>query len=343
VLAQVDGRLVPIPINLTTINRLYGLSLAPAEAEAFLAARVEPVAIIRTAEDVVVSQVGRELYDKFFRGYTRKQWGMDPSELDKAVTSRVPTRTNTDDRYFSDSFQNMPLHGYSRMVENMLNHRNIEIMLNVDFREIRNEVRYDRLIYTGPIDEFFDCRFGKLPYRSLHFRHETLDQEIFQPVAVVNYPSDAVAHTRITEYKHLTGQKHPKTSITYEYPAAEGDPTIRCRGRRTRRCSEDTRHWPTPRPTSRSWGGWPPTATTTWTRWWRRRSPPMPGWSTRQAAFPACPRASQDSAQSRRHVGRRRRRDRCAPVAWCRTEPESAASRCQNSSAGCGCAVLVWK
>jgi UDP-galactopyranose mutase len=224
VLAHVDGTLVPIPINLTTINRLYGLSLAPAEAEAFLAARAEPVAGIRTSEDVVVSQVGRELYEKFFRGYTRKQWGMDPSELDKAVTSRVPTRTNTDDRYFSDSFQNMPRHGYTRLFENMLDHRNIKIMLNVDFREIKSEVRYDRLIYTGPIDEFFDYRFGKLPYRSLHFRHETLEREIFQPVAVVNYPSDAVAHTRITEYKHLTGQKHPKTSITYEYPSAEGDP-----------------------------------------------------------------------------------------------------------------------
>ena len=171
-----------------------------------------------------MSKVGRELYEKFFRGYTRKQWGMDPSELDKAVTSRVPTRTNTDDRYFGDSFQNMPLHGYSRMFENMLDHRNIKIMLNVDFREIEHEVRYDRLIYTGPIDEFFDYRFGKLPYRSLHFRHETLDQELFQPVAVVNYPSEEVAHTRITEYKHLTGQKHVKTSITYEYPAAEGDP-----------------------------------------------------------------------------------------------------------------------
>jgi len=224
VLAQVDGMLVPIPINLTTINRLYGLGLGPAEVEAFLAARAVPLDSIRTSEDVVVNKVGRELYEKFFRGYTRKQWGMDPSELDKAVTSRVPTRTNIDDRYFVDSFQNMPLHGYSRMFENMLDHRNIKIMLNVDFREIEHEVQYDRLIYTGPIDEFFDYRFGKLPYRSLHFRHETLDQELFQPVAVVNYPSEEVPHTRITEYKHLTGQKHVKTSITYEYPAAEGDP-----------------------------------------------------------------------------------------------------------------------
>jgi UDP-galactopyranose mutase len=224
VLAQVDGMLVPIPINLTTINRLYGLSLTPAEVEAFLAARAEPVDAVRSAEDVVVSKVGRELYEKFFRGYTRKQWGMDPSELDKAVTSRVPTRTDTDDRYFNDSFQHMPLHGYTRMFENMLDHRNIKIMLNVDFREMEHEVCYDRLIYTGPIDEFFDYRFGKLPYRSLRFRHETLDRELFQPVAVVNYPADEVAHTRITEYKHLTGQTHPKTSITYEYPTADGEP-----------------------------------------------------------------------------------------------------------------------
>jgi UDP-galactopyranose mutase len=224
VLAQVDGTLVPIPINLTTINRLYGLSLDSPGLAQFLAARAEPVEVVRTSEDVVVSQVGRELYEKFFRSYTRKQWGLDPSELDKAVTARVPTRTNTDDRYFSDSFQNMPLNGYTRLFENILDHPNIKIMLNVDFREIEDEVRYDRLIYTGPIDEFFDFRFGKLPYRSLRFRHETLERELFQPVAVVNYPSDEVAHTRITEYKHLTGQKHPNTSISYEYPAADGDP-----------------------------------------------------------------------------------------------------------------------
>jgi UDP-galactopyranose mutase len=203
---------------------LYGLDLNSDQVEAFLAARAEPVNTVRTSEDVVVSKVGRELYDKFFRGYTRKQWGMDPSELDKAVTSRVPTRTNTDDRYFGDSFQNMPLHGYTRMFENMLDHPNIKIMLNADYREVAAEVRYDKLIFTGPIDEFFEYRFGKLPYRSLIFRHEMLDQENFQPVAVVNYPGEDVPHTRITEYKHLTGQRHVKTSITYEFPSAEGDP-----------------------------------------------------------------------------------------------------------------------
>lgn len=224
VLAQVDGMLVPVPINLTTVNKLYGLNLTPSQVEAFLAARAEPVAEIRTSEDVVVSRVGRELYEKFFRGYTRKQWGVDPSQLDKSVTARVPTRTDADDRYFTDSFQNMPLHGYTRLFENMLDHPNIEIALGTDYRDVKHEVRFERLIYTGRIDEFFDHRHGVLPYRSLRFRHENLNREWLQPVGVVNYPSPEVPWTRITEYKHLTGQKHPKTSITYEYPTAEGDP-----------------------------------------------------------------------------------------------------------------------
>ena len=224
VLAEVDGQQVPIPINLTTLNRLYGLDLDEAGAERFLASRAEPVADIRTSEDVVINQIGRELYEKFFRGYTRKQWGLDPSQLDKSVTSRVPTRTNADDRYFGDSFQMMPLHGYTRMFEKMLDHPNIKVMVNTDFKEIRDEVQYDHLVYCGPIDEYFGYCYGKLPYRSLRFQHETVDRERFQPVAVVNYPAEDVPYTRITEYKHLTGQQHHKTSLTYEYPSAEGDP-----------------------------------------------------------------------------------------------------------------------
>lgn len=224
VLAQVDGQLVPIPINLDTLNRLYGLNMDEAQAEAFLASRAEPVETIRTSEDVVVNQVGRELYEKFFRGYTRKQWGLDPSQLDKSVTSRVPTRTNTDDRYFGDRFQAMPLHGYTRMFERMLDHDNIDILLGVDFTQIRDELHYKHLVYCGPIDEYFDYCYGRLPYRCLRFQHETLDQSQFQQVAVVNYPDEKVPYTRITEYKHLTGQEHPKTSVTYEFPCADGDP-----------------------------------------------------------------------------------------------------------------------
>jgi UDP-galactopyranose mutase len=225
VLASVDGKLVPMPINRTTLNALYGLDLKSDEqAEAFLKSRAEPVEVIKTSKDVVVSAVGRELYETFFQGYTRKQWGMDPSELDKSVTSRVPTRTNTDDRYFLDSFQAMPLNGFTRMFENMLDHPNIDIQTGVEFEDVRHEVPFDRLVFTGPIDEYFDFRHGELPYRSLRFQHESLDQEWFQQVAVVNYPDEATPYTRITEYKHLTGQTHRKTSITYEYPAAEGDP-----------------------------------------------------------------------------------------------------------------------
>jgi UDP-galactopyranose mutase len=224
VLAHVDNKLVPIPINLTTLNTLYGLNLDEAGAAEFLASRAEPVENICTSEDVVINQVGRELYEKFFRGYTRKQWGLDPSQLDKSVTSRVPTRTSTDDRYFQDEFQQMPLNGYTRMFENMLDHPNIKIMLNADFEEIKREVSYKHLIYSGPIDEYFDYRYGKLPYRSLAFRHETVDTEQFQPVAVVNYPSEDISYTRITEYKHLTGQQHARTALTYEFPRAEGDP-----------------------------------------------------------------------------------------------------------------------
>ena len=225
VLAQVDGKLVPIPINRTTINTLYGLDLqSDDEARAFLASRAEPVDVIETSEDVVISAVGRELYEKFFRGYTRKQWGLDPSQLDKSVTARVPTRENTDDRYFNDKFQAMPADGYTKMFEAMLDHPNIDLLLGVDYREVRDVYAHEHLIFTGPIDEYFDYRFGKLPYRSLRFEHETLEQEWLQPVAVVNYPDEAVPYTRITEYKHLTGQHAKRTSITREYPSAEGDP-----------------------------------------------------------------------------------------------------------------------
>jgi UDP-galactopyranose mutase len=225
VLADVRGQLVPIPINRTTLNKLFDLDLkTDEEAAEYLASRAEPVDRIRTSEDVVVSAVGRELYELFFQGYTRKQWGLDPSELDKSVTSRVPTRTNTDDRYFSDKHNIMPADGYTAMFNNMLDHPNIDVLLGTDFRDVMDDIDAGHVIYTGPIDEYFDWQYGKLPYRSLRFEHKVADQEWVQPVAVVNYPHPDVPYTRITEYKHLTGQRHPKSSLTYEYPSAEGDP-----------------------------------------------------------------------------------------------------------------------
>ncbi len=221
--ASVDGQLLPIPINLDTVNRLYGLNLSSMELEGFFASLAEPVAKVETSEDVVVGKIGRELYEKFFRNYTRKQWGLDPSELDASVTSRVPVRLNRDDRYFTDTFQSMPLFGYTRMFENLLDHPNIQIMLNADFQEVAGDIPYRQIIYTGPVDEYFNYCYGKLPYRSLQFRHETLDETFHQPVAVVNYPNEH-AYTRVTEFKHLTGQTHPRTSLVYEYPCSDGDP-----------------------------------------------------------------------------------------------------------------------
>jgi len=223
VLACVEGKLLPIPINLDTINRLYGLRLTESDVEEFLAARAIPCPSPRTSEQVVLSRVGRDLYEKFFRNYTRKQWGIDPSQLDAQVAARIPVRTNRDDRYFTDNFQFMPKHGFTRLFENMLDHDNITLALGVDYRELQKEVSFENLIYTGPVDEFFECRYGKLPYRSLRFEHETLDEERHQPVAVVNYPNE-FDYTRVTEFKHLTGQEHAKTSIVYEFPQAEGAP-----------------------------------------------------------------------------------------------------------------------
>ena len=220
--ASVDGQIVPIPINLDTINSLYGLNLTSFEVEEFFKKVAEPVERIRTSEDVVVSKVGRELYEKFFRNYTRKQWGLDPTELDASVTSRVPTRTNRDDRYFTDTYQAMPLHGFTRLFENMLDHPNIKIMLNCDYREIEKEIPFTEMIYTGPVDAYFDYCYGKLPYRSLEFKHETHDVSVYQQAPVVNYPNEQL-YTRVTEFKYLTGQEHAKTSIVFEFPKSQGD------------------------------------------------------------------------------------------------------------------------
>lgn len=223
VLGHVDDMLVPIPINLDTVNKLYGLNLTSEELTDWFADRAEAVEKIETSEDVVVSVVGRELYEKFFQGYTRKQWGLDPSELDKSITARVPIRTNRDDRYFTDTHQCMPAEGYARMFERILDHPNITVMLNTDYRDVVSKIRHRQVIYTGPIDEYFDFQFGKLPYRSLRFAHVTIEQEWALPTGTVNYPQTE-EYTRISEYKHMTGQQHPFTAITYEYPSAQGDP-----------------------------------------------------------------------------------------------------------------------
>lgn len=224
VLAKANGIFVPMPINRTTINSLYGLTLDEPGVQEFLERVREPRDPIVTSEDVVLNSVGRDLCEKFFRGYTKKQWGLDLSELSAGVAARIPVRTNDDDRYFTDSFQAMPLQGYTQLFNSMLCHKNIHIRLNTEFRQIKDHVTARHLVFTGPIDEYFDYQYGRLPYRSLRFEHEHLpDTEWYQKVGTVNYPNDH-AFTRITEFKHATGQQHKSTSIVREYPCDGGEP-----------------------------------------------------------------------------------------------------------------------
>jgi UDP-galactopyranose mutase len=224
VLAKVGEQLLPIPINIDTVNRLYGLDLDEDTIEAFYASVREPRERIESSEDVVLASVGRDLYEKFFRGYSRKQWGLDPSELAASVAARIPTRTDRDDRYFTDRFQIMPIEGYTRMFERLLDHPAIRIELGVDFLSATPAIRARHTVYTGPIDAYFGHCYGKLPYRSIRFEHRHVaDTPRLQPVGTVNFPGDH-AYTRSTEFKHLTGQQHSGTSIVREYPQAEGDP-----------------------------------------------------------------------------------------------------------------------
>lgn len=224
VLAHYAGELYPMPINRTTINRLYGLNLDEAGIARFLEEVREPRDAIRTSEDVVLSGVGHDLCEKFFRNYTKKQWGLDLSELSAGVAARIPVRVDDDDRYFTDRFQNMPRDGYTAMFEKMLDHPSISVELGTDYASLRGKDGFRHVVYTGPIDAYFNYRFGRLPYRSLQFEHEHLkDNERYQPVGTVNYPNDH-AFTRITEFKHLTGQEHSGTSIVREYPQSEGEP-----------------------------------------------------------------------------------------------------------------------
>lgn len=224
VLANIDGELYPIPINRTTINKVFGLELVEDEVEPFLQKQRITIENVKTSEDVVLSSVGSKLCDLFFRGYTRKQWDMDLSELSAGVAARIPTRTNDDDRYFGDVFQFMPSEGYTVMFEKMLDLPGITVKTGVDFFASDFHNQAEKIIYTGPIDRYFDYCFGRLPYRSLSFRHEHLpDVSSFQPVGTVNYPNHE-EFTRITEFKKLTGQIAEGTSIVREFPTWEGDP-----------------------------------------------------------------------------------------------------------------------
>lgn len=237
VLTRVGERLLPMPINRQTLSAIAGKELTSEQAQAYLEAVREPIDPIRNSADVVLNSVGRELYELLFRGYTRKQWGRDPSTLDAQVTARIPVRSDDDDRYFSDRYQQMPRDGYSALFTRMLDHPLITLQLGTEYQAAEHRHLAPQLVWTGPIDRFYDYRFGPLPYRSLHFAHQHLaDVDQLQPVAVINEPSEDVPYTRTTEFKHLTAYSGPGTSIVREYPRAEGDPYYPIPCREAREC-----------------------------------------------------------------------------------------------------------
>ncbi|MDF2590060.1 MAG: hypothetical protein K0S41_3901 [Anaerocolumna sp.] len=223
VLTYVDGNLIPMPITVETINQLYNINLSCDELEDFLKKQAVPIDDIKTSKDVALSKVGLDIYEKIFENYTKKQWGIDPAELDTSVISRIPIRFNRDTRYFADRYQGMPKHGYAKMCEKMISNKNIKLLLNTDYKEVIDQIQYETLIYTGPTDYFYDYKHGKMLYRSIRFEYETFSKEEYQSVPVVNYPND-YDYTRITEFKKLTGQEHFKTTIVKEYPNSDGEP-----------------------------------------------------------------------------------------------------------------------
>jgi UDP-galactopyranose mutase len=225
VLAKIGNELYPIPINRLTINKIYKLNLKTDEEvkEYFENVREKRFPILNS-EDIIVNQVGIDLFEKFFKHYTKKQWNLEANQLSPSVCGRIPVRTNDDSRYFTDKYQFMPKEGYTKMFEKILNHKNIEVILDTDYKSILNSIKFDKMIYTGPIDYFFDYKFGKLPYRSIRFEFRNYESERLQEAAVYNYVEPNIEYTRVSEYKHLTAQKSESTTISYEFSEKDGEP-----------------------------------------------------------------------------------------------------------------------
>jgi len=225
VLAKIGDELYPIPINRLTINKLYNLNLkTDEEVKNYFESVKEKRFPILNSEDIIVNQVGKDLFEKFFKHYTKKQWNLEPNELSPSVCGRIPVRTNDDCRYFTDKYQFIPKDGYTKMFEKILNHKNIEVILNTDYKSFINTIKFDKMIYTGPIDYFFDYKFGKLPYRSIRFEFRNLLQDQFQETAQINCVDCSVEYTRVIEHKLLSQQNSGTTTISFEYPQKEGEP-----------------------------------------------------------------------------------------------------------------------
>lgn len=221
VLGRIDGATVPLPFNLTTLHAL----LPSRDAERLERRLVDtvgpgariPVLALLEHVDPALRALGELVYEKVFLHYTMKQWGYRPEEIDRAVTGRVPVVVSRDDRYFRDRYQGIPTDGYTAMVARMLARPGITVQTGVDFRDVIDRVRYDRLVYTGPIDEYFGYVHGPLPYRSLRFEHRSIATDRFQAAAVVNFPDDT-PYTRVIEHAQFSGQHLGTTTVTYEYP-----------------------------------------------------------------------------------------------------------------------------
>jgi len=229
VLATVDNQLVPIPVNITTVNKLFDLSITTEkEMATWLEENTEKYNEPSNGKEAALNRVGPVLYEKMFRHYTKKQWDKYPEELDASVLNRIPVRTNNDDRYFTDKYQALPKGGYTKIFAKMLDNPNITVKLETDYFDIKETIMgYEKLFYTGPVDRFFDFKFSlqeKLEYRSINFIFESVDTEYFQENSVVNYPGLDTEFTRIIEYKHFGNQKAEKTTIVREYTVDEGDP-----------------------------------------------------------------------------------------------------------------------
>ena len=226
VLSYVEGNYVPFPVNRTTLSRIFGLKPYSTDVKKILQQEIDRSNYIKPPlnfRDAVVSQMGEKLYSLFYKNYTIKQWQTHPENISADLAKRIPIRENDDNRYFADKYQGIPLYGYTKLVESILDHENISILLGQDYFEIKEELKSDILIYTGELDRYFNYKYGKLEYRSLDLKIETYEKEYFQQAAVINYPND-YDWTRITEFKYFLDEKSSKTSVCFEYPKASGEP-----------------------------------------------------------------------------------------------------------------------
>lgn len=229
VVARVDDKTVPIPVNITTVNTLFGTNIASEEEmKNWLEENRLPIEKPLNGEEAVLNRVGPVLYEKMFKHYTKKQWDKYPAELDASVLDRIPVRSNYDDRYFSDTYQALPKGGYTQLFENIIKNPNIEVLLETDYFDVKDQyTNYEKLFYTGPVDRFFEFKHSlveKLEYRSINFVSETIDIPFFQENSVVNYPGTEVDFTRIIEYKHFGNQISDKTTVVKEFTVDQGEP-----------------------------------------------------------------------------------------------------------------------